>query len=124
MGTLTQPGVLPPMQSFDWGITDSRIQEAVARIVQYAQPLRIVAFGSWARGEQRPDSDLDLAVILEDGPAALARRPSYDLLEGIRMSVDLIVTSRQHHDQFRQSLNSIHRTIANEGRVLYERNAR
>ncbi len=123
MGTLSQSTPHPETQLFDWGITENRIREAVARIVQHSKPLRIIAFGSWARGEMRPQSDLDLAVILEDGPEAVARRPLYSLLDGIRMSVDMVVASRERHEQFRLSPNSIHHAIANEGVVLYERDA-
>ncbi|HEV2619126.1 MAG TPA: nucleotidyltransferase domain-containing protein [Acidobacteriaceae bacterium] len=124
MEVASQPAAHPGTRPFDWGITESRVGEAVARIVQYANPLRTIAFGSWARGQQNRQSDLDLAVILDDAPEALARRPGYDLFEGIRMSIDLIVATRHRHDQFRQSRNSIHRVIANEGVVLYERDAR
>jgi predicted nucleotidyltransferase len=37
----------------------------VERLVKAIDPLRIVAFGSRAKGTQRPDSDLDIAVILD-----------------------------------------------------------
>ena len=40
------------------------------------------------------------------------------------MSVDMIVASRARHEQFRLSPNSIHHAIANQGVILYERNAR
>jgi uncharacterized protein len=123
VGTLSQSTQNLETVPFDWGITDSRIRETVARIVQYAKPLRIIAFGSWARGEVHPQSDLDLAVILDDGPEAMNLRPSYSLLEGIRMSVDMIVASRERHEQFQLSPNSIHHAIAKEGVVHYDRNA-
>jgi len=31
---------------------------------------KVVLFGSWARGEGRPDSDLDLLVVLDEVPSA------------------------------------------------------
>lgn len=39
------------------------LDEIVRRIVEVAQPDRIILFGSAARGEMGPDSDLDLLVV-------------------------------------------------------------
>ena len=39
-----------------------KLPEAIARLVEGFDPLRIIVFGSYARGEARPDSDLDLLV--------------------------------------------------------------
>jgi predicted nucleotidyltransferase len=36
------------------------LDEAVRRIVESVHPRRIILFGSAARGDGRPDSDLDL----------------------------------------------------------------
>lgn len=124
MATLPQLTTAESGKTFDWGITDERVRQAVDRIVKVSNPLQVIAFGSWARGEQRPDSDLDLAVILEDSPDAMARRPKYSMLDGIRMSIDLIVATQSRHEQFRDSVNSIHGYIAREGVVLYDRDAR
>ncbi|MEK9163875.1 MAG: nucleotidyltransferase domain-containing protein, partial [Chloroflexota bacterium] len=40
----------------------------VKRIVTQFDPVRIILFGSRARGAARPDSDVDLLVILPDIP--------------------------------------------------------
>lgn len=42
------------------------LQEILRRVVRVYQPKRIYLFGSEARGDAGPDSDLDLAVIVED----------------------------------------------------------
>jgi uncharacterized protein len=41
------------------------MDEIVARIVSVARPEQIIVFGSAARGQMRPDSDIDLLVIEE-----------------------------------------------------------
>ena len=106
---------------FDWGVTEERVYEAVKRIIEASDPLRIVVFGSRARGDHRVDSDLDLAVIVdsvEDTP-----KVAYSLLEGLCMSVDMLVYSRERHERFVPSINSVNHQIDKEGVVLYQRNA-
>ncbi len=44
------------------------IPELVQQIVEAVQPLRIVLFGSAARGEMEPLSDIDLLVVMPEGP--------------------------------------------------------
>lgn len=42
-------------------------QHLVDHVVRLARPLRVVVFGSVARGEATPGSDLDLLVVMPDG---------------------------------------------------------
>ena len=43
------------------------IDELVRRIVEAVHPRRVILFGSAARGEMGPNSDLDILVIMPDG---------------------------------------------------------
>lgn len=46
-------------------VTDHLLVEVVRRILTIGSPLKIVLFGSHAKGAARPDSDLDLLIIEE-----------------------------------------------------------
>ena len=54
---------------------DYAIAEITRRLVEYFHPDRIYLFGSAARGDAGPDSDLDFCVVLpDDAPEGLYRR--------------------------------------------------
>ena len=40
------------------------IEQLIRRIIELVQPLRIILFGSAARGEMGPDSDIDVLVVM------------------------------------------------------------
>ena len=50
---------------------DAQIAEMVRRIVAQSDPEKIILFGSCARGDATPDSDVDLLVVM---PVAGSRR--------------------------------------------------
>ena len=69
------------------------LPEAVERIRRFA-PVRIILFGSWARGTARPDSDLDLLVVLPH--VENKRRATVEILRalnGLPISQDVVVTT-------------------------------
>ncbi len=45
-------------------IKPAYLDEIVKRITRCFHPLRIILFGSWARGDAQPGSDIDLLVVL------------------------------------------------------------
>jgi len=47
-------------------ITQDDIAQMAHRIAEVAHPVKIILFGSRARGNARPDSDIDLWVIERD----------------------------------------------------------
>lgn len=62
------------------------------RVVDYFHPRRIVLFGSRARGQSGPDSDIDLLVILDDDAPAdrLTLRSGWESRRGYNHPVDVI----------------------------------
>ena len=97
------------------------IEEIVRRIVATFQPRRIVMFGSRARGDTRPDSDLDLMVEMETQDPPAQRVRGIDALFGLRRwAMDLVVYTPAELESQRQYRNSLVRVIESEGRVLYE----
>ena len=107
----------------DWYVTEDKVKEAVRRVVEAADPLAIAIFGSRARGEHRPDSDLDLAVILDLPQAEAVNAVPDEIFRGIRMPIDLLPVSKERYDRMRPWLNTVHRQIDTEGVWVYERGA-
>jgi len=70
-------------------IQDARLSEVVARLVDAYRPEEIYLFGSCARGDQGPDSDYDIMVVVPDdvSPERKRSRLAYERLWGTGTSV-------------------------------------
>ena len=80
-------------------------------------------FGSWARGEQRPDSDLDLLVVVDDDAPRerLGWQGIYEARRGYHEPVDLVPWPRSAFDERRAIVGSLPWTVEQEGIVVFER---
>lgn len=103
-------------------ITDAIIKVMTERIVQRFDPLRIILFGSRARGEVGPDSDVDLLVVLPD--VVDKRRAAIEIrraLVDLPVAKDIIVTTPEEIARRSRLVGTVLRPALREGRVLYER---
>ena len=103
--------------------TQEKVDLAVKTAVEIAQPSRVIVFGSWARGEAKWDSDLDLAVMMPDSAEpelGSVHRNLRRKLDEIPMTIDLVVTTEGCAGQFSGSVNSIYHKILQDGQVAYE----
>lgn len=111
---LTPPTPLGPM--LDRTVLDDVIQ----RVVEVAQPERIILFGSAAQGRMSRNSDVDL-LIIKDGsdPISLMAR-IYRRLHGVGVAVDAIVASPEDVERYKDAHALVFKPALREGRVVYE----
>lgn len=96
--------------------------EIVRRIVAATDPERIVLFGSRARGDHRPDSDIDILVIMESTEPRYARSiPLYRAVRDIAHSIDIAVYTPCEVWEWSNVPLAFISIATAEGRVLYER---
>jgi uncharacterized protein len=93
-----------------------------ACIVEEFAPLRVIVFGSHARGDVGPDSDVDLLVVLasvdDKREAAIRIRRA---LAHFPVSKDVIVTTPEEIARRGHLVGTVLRPALREGRVVYER---
>jgi len=98
------------------------LEDLIQRIVMAVQPLQIVLFGSAARGEITPESDLDILIVMPEG---IHRRRTaqylYQTISGVKVPFDLLVATPSDLEKHKDNIGLIYRTILREGRVVYAR---
>jgi len=96
------------------------LDEVVRRIVGVAHPDRIILFGSAARGETGPDSDIDLLVI-KQGVAHRGQLAGqiHRALVGVAVAVDVVVATPEDVEYLRDKVGSIMGPALREGREIY-----
>jgi predicted nucleotidyltransferase len=101
-------------------MNDTLLAEITQRIVAISDPQQIILFGSQARGDAGPDSDLDFLVVKDEvvSPRAEAAR-IYRALAGLRAPVDIVVTRSDYVRRHRDVVGTVVRSALREGRVLY-----
>jgi predicted nucleotidyltransferase len=97
----------------------SVLQEIVRRIVQVALPERIILFGSAARGEGGPDSDIDLLIVKSNVHRRRLAMDLYEALADIEQAVDLIVATPEDIERYGQSPALVLESALREGKLLY-----
>ena len=99
---------------------DALIQAIVARIVQRFAPRQVILFGSRARGDAAPDSDLDLLVVLPFEGSRRAKQLEIRLaLRDLHMAKDIVVVTPEELERYRNVVGSIVEPALREGRVLH-----
>ena len=101
-------------------ITQSTLDDIVRRIVEVAQPEKIILFGSAARGELGPHSDLDLIIIKSGADSLDLMGRIYTRLYGAGAAVDAIVVSPEDVERYKDSHALVIRPALREGTVVYE----
>jgi len=100
---------------------DSTTIEKAVELLLEAAPAgsKVILFGSHARGDARPDSDLDFLVIeprVADHRAEMVRLEH--VMQPLPVSVDVLVTTEAIFEQWRDTPGTVLYEAAKEGRVF------
>jgi len=101
-------------------VDEALIQEVVQRIAAAFSPRRILVFGSHARGDAKPDSDLDLMVEMETPLEFYQRSTQVSSIFGFRRwPLDVLVFTPAEVAAQRDVNGTMVNLIEREGRVVY-----
>lgn len=100
-------------------IDEKVLEEVVKRIVEAVAPEKIILFGSAARGEMGPDSDLDLLIVKSDVHRLATAQMIEHSLTGITIPTDIVVATPKDIEVHRNTIGLIYRPALQEGKILY-----
>jgi predicted nucleotidyltransferase len=98
------------------------IQDAVEGLIEHFSPLKIILFGSHARGDATGNSDVDLLVVMPNGTNR--RRLAIEMhrhLRDLPLPKDILVTTPEEIARRGDLIGGALRSALREGKVLYER---
>lgn len=101
-------------------LTEQLLQQIVQRIVEVAHPRQIILFGSAARGDMGPHSDVDLLIVI-DAPVH-RRRLAQDIychLVGVGFAVDVVVVTVEDLQRYKDHPGMVIRPALAEGKTIY-----
>jgi predicted nucleotidyltransferase len=103
------------------GIGPTLVSEIVKRILEVAEPQRIILFGSAATGQMTKDSDIDL-LVLEPAPDD-TRQESVRIRQAVRglgYPFDIIVMAVERFEESKDVVGGIAYPAHKYGKVIYE----
>ena len=104
--------------------SEKTLEQLTAAIVKAVAPMRIILFGSAARGEMRARSDLDVLVVVRDGQhRGHAAEAIYCAKPRRTRPLDVVVATESDVERQRDAPWYVIAPALREGRLLYDRTA-
>jgi predicted nucleotidyltransferase len=94
----------------------------VQRIVAKFHPEQVILFGSYARGDAGPDSDVDLLIVMDYEGSSFEKGVEIRVaLHDILFPKDILVTRPEAFAWRKDVVGTIEWPASREGKVLYAR---
>ena len=107
-------------------VYDRRVHRVARVAAQAARPLSLYLFGSRARGDYRPDSDIDLLMVMRRpcdpqtyGQAGVDARRVIRAVYGRALDLDLLALTQQKCLTMARARNHVVRQTRREGVLMY-----
>jgi predicted nucleotidyltransferase len=105
-----------------WEITPDKVESAIRKIIEVAQPRRIILFGSYVKKMHGRDSDVDFLVVVGDDVQhpRLESVRIREALSDILMPMDLLVVPYSKWQKMKDVPGLIYKEAFKTGEVVYE----
>jgi predicted nucleotidyltransferase len=102
------------------GLSEKKLREIIRRVVKVARPEKIILFGSAARGEMGPNSDVDLLVV-KPGKFHQGHLTGeiYMNLHGLGLPVDIILVTPEQVEKYAETHFLVIAPALREGKEVY-----
>jgi predicted nucleotidyltransferase len=108
------------LQSLAPASLDSLLALITDRLVAEFQPLKIILFGSYARGDADQNSDIDLLVIFSELANKRARTIEIlGCLSDLPVAKDVVITTPKEIAEYGHLVGTVLRPALRDGRVIY-----
>ena len=101
--------------AFDYG----KIDVALQNMLSVMDPVKVILFGSAARGEASEDSDIDLLIVSETEDTVEESIRARLAIGVIGAPVDILVYTPEEFSERSKDRHSVVYNAINEGRVLH-----
>jgi predicted nucleotidyltransferase len=100
---------------------DEVLAEIVRRLREALNPTAVYLYGSCARGDGNPDSDVDLLVVVKQSSLSFFERGAiaYRALRHIGVPVDVQVYTEEEFETRAALPVSFERTVRTKGKLLH-----
>jgi len=98
------------------------LDQIVTLITSKISPERIVLFGSYARGENKENSDIDILIIVKnlESERKITGLLYKELLKNnISIPIDFLAIDFDKYNTLKDKIGYIYKTIDKEGQILY-----
>jgi len=102
-------------------VSQEQIDRAVELLRQAANPMKIILFGSYARGDAGDDSDVDFLVVeeqVENVDAEMVRL--MDALGPLLIPAEVLVVAATDFERWSGAPGTVFCEAAEEGKVVYD----
>lgn len=96
------------------------LRDLVRQVVAAVRPLKVILFGSRARGDAKPDSDYDLMVVVRNGTHRLhTALKLYGTIQKNGLVCDFLVSTPDDFKRYGDHPSLVYKYILDEGVDLY-----
>ena len=98
-----------------------KLKPEIIKRLKPLNPQKIILFGSYAYGEPKEDSDIDICVVDNEHKNKWEKKLKIrNLLSDIRLPIDILNPTQDEYEFYKNEINSVYYDVDKQGIVLWK----